>query len=112
MFMKKIELEGKKERKRRFTFVSIIIIGVTVCLAFLQLLLSNHLASFGQELAVLAKKEKELGFENELLARNVASASAIATISQKAKDLEFETASNFLVVEERESLAKLGTNGF
>jgi hypothetical protein len=110
--MKKIELEQKKERKRRFTTLSAVIIGVTVVLSLIQLLFSNHLAAYGGELATLAKREKELSFENGMLVKKVASASAIVTISRKAKDLNFQTASNILVIEEKESLAKIGTNGF
>ena len=110
--MKKIELEEKKERKRRFTLLSAATIGVTLGLAFLQLILSNHLASFGQELSALSKKENELSFQNELLTKKVASESAITTISQKAQNLNFSVAKNVLVVQEKESLAKLMTNGF
>ena len=108
--MKKIELEEKQERKERFTFLTSLAIGVTILLALLQLVLSNHLASYGKELANLGKTDKALSFENELLKKEIASQSAIATISQKAKSLSLGPASKFLVVEEVESVALLHTN--
>lgn len=105
--MRKITLEQTNQRKRRFTFLNSVTIGVTVVLAFLQLLLSNHLAGFGRELAVLAEEEKALFHENELLKKEIAKDRSIATISQKAQALSLGsvTPSNLLVIEEQESVA-------
>lgn len=109
--MKKIELEEKLERKKRFVFLASLIIGVTLFLAFAQLLLSNHLAGFGKELMSLNKEEKALAFENELLTKEIAKESSVANISQKAYDLSLTTATSFLVVTPDESVALLHSNG-
>ena len=111
-YMKKIELEEKYERKRRFSFLISIVIGVTLLLAFLQLLLSNHLAGFGRELAAISKEEQSLTFENELLQKEIAKESSLATIIVKAHTLSLAAASNFLVVGEHESVALSNSNGF
>lgn len=110
--MKKIELEEKRERKKRFTLLTALIIGMLFLLAFAQLLLSNHLASFGKELVALRNVEKALTVDNERLEKDIAKESSIATISQKAHELSFSSASLFFVVEAQESVAALLSNGF
>ena len=108
--MKKIELEKQTEREKRFSFISSCIIAATILLAVVQLLLSNHLAGFGRELALLEKREKELGLENELLRSQIAKESSIQILSEKAITRSFEVPSRFLIVEEQETLALLGNN--
>lgn len=108
--MKKIKLEETIERKRRFTFLLSTAFGATLLLAFLQLLLSNHLATFGRELVSLSQEAEILSHENDLLAKEVAKEGSIATISQKAHTISLGAASNFLVLEEQESVALLHSN--
>lgn len=109
--MKKIALEEQQKRKTRFTLISSLFVGVTVLLAFLQLLLANHLAGFGRELQSLASKEKSVSAENELLKKEIAKESSLAVISEKANILSFGTVSQFLVIEDSESVALLHSNG-
>lgn len=110
--MKKIELEAKLQRKKRFTLLSSLIAGATVLLAFFQIILSNHLAGFGRELQTLASEEKKVSYENELLKKEIAKESALATISQKAHNLSLVAPSRFLVVSDAESVALGRSNGF
>jgi|SRR3989344_6928840 len=110
--MQKIKLEEHNARKKRFTFLTSFTIGVTILLAFLQLILSNHLAGFGRDLAALSLEKKTLVHENEVLKKNIAGARSIATISEKAHTISLGAASNFLVIEERESVALLRVNEF
>lgn len=111
--MKKIELEEARDRKKRFTLLTFIIIGITIILAIGQVILANRLASFSEKLAILAKTQDRIVYENELLRKKVASESAIAAISVRARQLSLDKASKFLVIEEAESVALLsGNNGF
>ena len=110
--MQKIKLEENLTRKKRFTLLTSVVIGVTIVLALLQLFLSNRLASFGDELALLGKTEKALSFENERLEKEVAKESSIAAISQKARSNSLSTPVSFLVVEKQESLVLLSNNVF
>lgn len=110
--MKKIELEAKAQRKKRFTLLSSLTVGATILLALFQIILSNHLAGFGRELQTLASEEKKVSSENELLQKEIAKESALATISQKAHNLSLVAPSRFLVVEESEFVALGHSNGF
>ena len=111
-YMQKIKLEENLTRKKRFTLLTSVTIGITILLALLQLFLSNRLASFGDELALLGKTEKELAFENERLAKEVAKESSIAAISQKAQGKFLAIPASFLVVEKQESVALVSNNVF
>ena len=110
--MKKIELEKKTTRKKRFIFLVSLIITVTCILALAQLFLSNHLAGFGKELLALQKEEKALSLENQLLSKQIAKESSIATIAQKSHTTLLGKPSAFLVIEAGESVALLHGNGF
>jgi len=102
-----MKLEAKQERKRRFTLLVSLIIGVTVVLAIFQLVLSNRLASYGGELAKLRTQEKEFTESNMLLTKEIAKAGSLETIAQKAQNLSMTSATAFLVVEKAESVALL-----
>ena len=105
--MKKIEREEEQKRKSRFSFLTRVGMALTLLLALAQLVLSNQLASFGKELAVLGSEEKRLAFENESSAKVIAKESSIATIAKKASLLELSSPTIFLIVEEQDSLALL-----
>ncbi|GEM_PF-4611729 len=105
--MKKIEMEARNQRKKRFTFLTLLIVGATVLLAFLQVIFSNHLAGYSQEMAALLREEKTLSLENELLNKQIASSSSILAISKRAQEQAFVAPTKFLVVAEQESVALL-----
>ena len=105
--MQKIKLEAHHDRKRRFTFLASFIIVVTIVLALFQLFLSNRLANYGDELATLATKEKELSMANDGLTKEIAEAGSLLTISEKAQNLSMSPAGSFLVVNEAQSVALL-----
>lgn len=94
-----------KNNNNRFTWLLSIGIGVSILLSLSQLFLSNQLASFGSRLATLEKEERLLSFTNDLLAKEIATASSIATIAEKAKALSFTAPTQFLVVAEPEQVA-------
>lgn len=102
--MRKIELKSSKSKKR-FNLLALISIAFLVVLLFLQVILSNRLASYGEELSALSKEENTLSLENELLLREIASQSAIATIAQKAQEMSFVSPTKFLIAQEEEPVA-------
>ncbi|MBI2036274.1 hypothetical protein HYT17_01460 [Candidatus Microgenomates bacterium] len=105
--MQKIKLEEKLERKKRFTAVGFFSIALTLFLAFLQLILSNQLAGYSQQLSALRQEEKAVLLQNELLQKQIASESSIMAISRRAQEQAFVAPTRFLVVAEQESVALL-----
>ena len=103
--MKKIYLEEKRVREKRFAALTSFIIAISMFLALVQLLLSNHLASFGREVAALEREQKELVYENELLEMQIAKETSIAALSEKASQLSFAAPVDFLVVGQQEYMA-------
>lgn len=105
--MKKIKIEIQQERHKRFTFLTALIVGATVLLAFLQVIFSNQLAGYSQDMAALLQQEKALSLKNELLNKQIASGSSIMAISRRAQEQAFVAPTKFLVVAEQESVALL-----
>lgn len=105
--MKKIEIEMQEKRHKRFTFLTALIVGATVLLAFLQVVFSNQLAGYSQDMAALLQEEKALSLENALLNKQIASSSSIMAISKRAQEKNFVVPTKFLVVAEQESVALL-----
>lgn len=103
--MKKIQLEEKLTRKKRFTALTSFIVAITVFLALVQLLLSNHLASFGREVATLEREQKELVYENEMLKMQIAKETSITALSERASQLSFAAPVDFLVIGQQEYVA-------
>ncbi len=87
------KLENIKERK--FTQYRLLVGGLIVGLFILtlsQLIVSNQLATRGEEIRKIETQITDISQENEILANQVSSYSALSAISQQASRLNLHPA--------------------
>ena len=77
-----------------------------VFLAIFQIMISNRLSSFGKNISETSSKTNEILLENERLKKNIASHSAILTLSKRAEDLGFTQKAELLYIDELYSVAQ------
>lgn len=81
----------------------IIALGLFIC----QILFSNNLAQDGSTLKDLTTKVEGLSSENERLEQQIASASSLMDIHEKAVDMGFVEAKHFLTIVQGQYLVSL-----
>ncbi|MBI5619716.1 hypothetical protein HY950_02025 [Candidatus Gottesmanbacteria bacterium] len=89
---------------RRITsFISSCIPFFLVGGILVEFLLTNHLASLGREVRIIDEHISQVREENERLVQDVASASSLLTVTERAKELGFMESAEYLTI---------GTNQF
>lgn len=85
--------------KKIVIILSTCFIGISVFLFILNIYTANNTIDYGKKLSDLDQQVTQLANENELLSQNVASASALITIDQKARELGFidKTSKNIMI---------------
>ncbi len=71
---------------------------IAALLIVLELIVSNELAGFGQKTLTIDSTLSTLRQENSDLQENIASASALAVVEEKARAIGFGTASNIITI--------------
>jgi len=77
-----------------------VLIFILVFLAVFQMVVANQLVTAGGKLGQIDEKIKRLEEENELLKKEIAIFSSLSTIAEKAKEIGFLKAENFLYLTE------------
>jgi cell division protein FtsL len=80
--------------KKLVIFLSTCFVGISVFLFVLNVFTANNTIDYGKKLSELDQRVAKLTNENETLSQEVASASALITIDQKARELGFVEKTN------------------
>jgi len=93
----------KIQKKNNFNLIGkikvrvIVIIGSLVAFSFFaQLVFANNIATDGQKLAQIQNETKKLESENTTLKVRIAQESSLATLTQKAQELNFRRPSKII----------------
>ena len=93
----------KIQKKNNFNLIGkikvrvIVIIGSLVAFSFFaQLVFANNIATDGQKLAQIQNEIKKLESENTTLKVKIAQESSLATLTQKAQELNFRRPSKII----------------
>ncbi|MBI2029540.1 hypothetical protein HYT02_03940 [Candidatus Gottesmanbacteria bacterium] len=75
-------------------------------LAVFQIIISNRLASYGRKISDISVKTNEILLENERIKKNIASSSAILTLTKRAEDLGFTKQAEIFYIDEQYPVAQ------
>ena len=76
--------------------------GLVVVLIIIEIIVTNELVHYGKSVQAIDRQIDTVAQENERIAQNVASASSLIAIEQKAKSLGFISASAPIVLGQEE----------
>lgn len=75
-------------------------------LAVFQIVVSNRLSSFGKDISEISSKTNKIVLENERMKKNIASHSAVLTLSKRAEEMGFTKKADLLYIDELYSVAQ------
>lgn len=85
---------------------SYIVYLIVFILIILQITASNRLTGFSKRITTLDKQISVLNMENERVKKNIASASALTSITVKAQELGFTSKAEIVYLDELYSVAQ------
>lgn len=91
--------------QRLYTVLSIMLPSTVVILLFLQFVLSNGLATVGNEVHTTDKEIELYSDENDYLKKQLAVAQSLEVIEKKAEDLGFTKPTKFVTLPVSEPVA-------
>lgn len=75
-------------------------------LAVFQIIISNKLSSYGRDISEISSKTNQILVENERLKKNIASSSAILTLTKRAQELGFSKKAEVLYIDSEYAVAQ------
>lgn len=75
-------------------------------LAVFQIIVSNQLSTFGRNISEVSTKTNEILLENERIKKNIASSSAVLTLSKRAQELGFTKQAEIFYIDEQYPVAQ------
>ncbi len=75
-------------------------------LALFQIIVSNRLATFGRDISDISVKTNEILLDNERIKKNIASSSAVLTLSKRAGELGYTKQAEIFYIDEQYPVAQ------